>query len=138
VGTGVLFSELRQSVAREDALVERLAELDVRSEAVEHTADLAGRSPLIRALSREGTLSVAALRERLEALPGNTVVMDASHVADVLSRTASLTPAAWTAALAEYEGGDGIRVRDLLTILDTAGFSPEMNVPTSRLIQALD
>lgn len=138
IATGFLFSELRRVEAREEALVQRLAELDVRSEAVERTADLAGRSPLIRALSREGSMSVAALRDRLRSLPGNTVVFDASQLEDVLANTASLTPPVWRAALAEYEGGEGIRVRDILTILESSGVPSDMSIPTSRLIQVLD
>ena len=101
IATGFLFSELRRTEAREEVLVQRLAELDVRSEAVERTADLAGRSPLIRALSRQGSMSVAELQDRLRSLPGNTVVLDASELADVLANTASLTPPVWRAALAE-------------------------------------
>ncbi|MCK5649830.1 MAG: hypothetical protein KAJ42_00565, partial [Gemmatimonadetes bacterium] len=132
------FSELRRVEAREEALVQRLAELDVRSEAVERTANLAGRSPLIRALSRQGSLSVAALRDRLRSLPGNTVVLDASELEDLLANTASLAPPVWRAVLAEYEGGEGIRVRDLLEILESSRVPSDMSVPTSRLIQVLD
>lgn len=138
IATGFLFSELRRVEAREEALVQRLAELDVRSEAVERTANLAGRSPLIRALSRQGSLSVAALRDRLRSLPGNTVVLDASELEDLLANTASLAPPVWRAVLAEYEGGEGIRVRDLLEILESSGVPSDMSVPTSRLIQVLD
>jgi len=138
IATGFLFSELKRMEAREEALVQRLAELDVRSEAVERTAGLAGRSPLIRALAREGSLSVAALRDRLRSLPGNTVVLDASELEDLLANTPSLTPPVWRAAVAEYEGGEGIRVRDLLAILESSGVPSDMSVPTSRLIQVLD
>ncbi len=138
VATGLLFSELRRVEAREQVLVQRLAELDVRSAAVERTAGLAGRSPLIRALSRQGSMSVAALRDRLRSLPGNTVVLDASQLEDVLASTASSRPPVWRAALVEYEGGEGIRVRDLLTILESSGVPSNMNIPTLRLIRVLD
>ena len=138
IATGFLFSELRQSKAREEALVQRISQLDVRSEAVQRTASLAGRSPLIRALSREGSVSIAALQERLRDLPGNTVVLDASELAAVLANTATLTPPIWRAALAEYEGSEGIRVRDLLAILESSKARSDRSVPTSRVIQLLD
>ena len=42
------------------------------------------------------------------------------------------------AALAEYEGSEGIRVRDLLAILESSKARSDRSVPTSRVIRLLD
>ena len=138
MGTGVLFSELRQAAAREEALIQRIAELDVRSEAVERTGNLARRSSILRALAREGNLSVSALRARLEGLPGSTVVLDASQVEALASNRSLAGPAGIRAALAEMEGRGGVSARELLRLLDSSDVDPEMTVPTTRLMQLLD
>ena len=141
--TGFLFWEMRQLRAREDVLAQQvveqrrwLAELEVSAGAdpVARTAALAGRSPWVRALSRQETISLEGLRSLLRAMPGDRVLLEAERLEAVRRSPAPLTPPLLREVLARIQGDDGVRARDLLRALETLDVGPETTVPVSELV----
>ncbi|MFC1576029.1 hypothetical protein ACFL5A_05245, partial [Gemmatimonadota bacterium] len=144
--TGYLFSELTSMKEREGALAQQvleqqrwLAELDVgpSTDPVARTATLAGRNPLVRALSRQETVSMAGLQGLLRSLPGDRTLLTAAQVEDLLNSRSTLTAPLWRETLVRMDGGDGMRARDLLRVLESMDLDPDMTLATAELINLL-
>jgi hypothetical protein len=144
--TGALFLELGRLRDREALLAQQvveqrrwLAELEAGPSAdpVARTAALAGKSPWLRALSRQETISIEGLRRLLERVPGDRMVMTQEQWNAALRSRFPLSPSVLGDVLARVEGGQGVRAGDLLRALDGLELSPDLTVPTSELMDLL-
>jgi hypothetical protein len=137
-----LFAQLKRVEGRERALAEQVHDLAARTEAVERTAALGERSSrvraLVRRLSTRESVSLASLEDLLRVFPEDTPLFDASQMEGLRRRGSPWTPAVVRRALAELGGGQGVRVGDLLAALESIDIDPETQVPTARLIDALN
>ena len=144
--TGYLFSEVTRMKGLEVALAQQvleqkqwLAELGsgASNNPVARTAALAGRNPLVRALSRQESISITGLQVMLRSLPGDRTLLDASQMEALRGNNSIQTPPLWRAVLSRIEGDDGIRAQDLLEVLESLDVNPTLMVPTSDLIDLL-
>lgn len=150
--TGLLSLELGRVRAREAVLAQQVTEqrrwlgaLDpgAGADPVARTAALAGRTPWLRALSREESITLEGLRTLLERMPGDRVVMTESQLEAALGGRSPLTTPLLREVLEEARGergawaGAGLRARDLLQVLEGLDASPDQAVPTSDLLQLL-
>ncbi|MGW8266396.1 MAG: hypothetical protein ACWGSQ_08515 [Longimicrobiales bacterium] len=144
--TGFLALELDRLRDREAVLAQQvaeqqrwLAELEVGPDAdpVARTAALAGRSPWLRALSRQESITVQDLRLLLERMPGDRIILTRAQLEDALRSRTPLSMPVLREVLAGIETRDGVRTRDLLQALAAVGLSPGTTVPTADLMSLL-
>lgn len=144
--TGFLAVQLGRLRDREDVLAQQVAEqqrwlseLEVGPDAdpVARTAALAGRSPWLRALSRQESITVRDLQLLLERMPGDRIILTRDQVETALTSRMPLSMPFLREVLAEIETREGVRTRDLLRALDGAAVSPDTPVPTADLVSLL-
>lgn len=146
VSTGFLALELGRLRDRDAVLAQQVAEqqrwlseLEVGPDAdpVARTAALAGRSPWLRALSRQESITVQDLRLLLERMPGDRIILTRAQLEDALRSRTPLSMPLLRDVLAGIEPRDGVRTRDLLQALAEVEVSPGTTVPTADLMSLL-
>jgi hypothetical protein len=144
--TGYLSLERARLLEREGYLAQQvaeqqrwLAELQVGPDAdpVARTAALAGKSPWLRALSRQESITVQGLRSLLERIPGDRIIMTRVQVEEALRSRTPLSLPLLREVLGELETRDGVSVRDLLDALEGNGVGPDVLFPTADLMSLL-
>ena len=144
--TGFLTLELSRAQERDALLAQQVAEqqrwlseLEVGANAdpVARTAALAGRSPWLRALGRQESISIQGLRVLLGRMPGDRMIMTQAQVDAALRSRTPLGMPLLREVLAGIEGRDGVRVRDLIQALDGLDVGPDVAVPTADLVSLL-
>jgi hypothetical protein len=152
--SGFLYVELDRVRSREAILTQQveeqqrwLAELEVgpAADPVARTAALAGRSPWLRALSRQESVTVAGLRVLLERMPEDRILMTEGQLDAARRSRFPLSRSLLADVLARVDGGRpgqggerrGVRAGDLLKALEGMNLSPDLSVPTSELMDLL-
>lgn len=153
--TGLLFAELKRTQALGFRMAEQvaeleieMAELDIRTEWVERTAELGGASrararALEYALAGEESITVSDLAELLRQFPQDRVLFTSSQLAELLA-TPVRPPeelqdliGALARALAAWEERRDVRAGDLASWLATSGLPPDRVIPKSPLLALL-
>jgi hypothetical protein len=146
--TGFLFSELRNTEARESQLAERigqleddLAELNGRTVAVERTAGLASRRPWARAvnlsLGSQESVTVGWLQEMLGNMQPDAHVLSKSEWDDLMGSRFSRGFGRLRVSIPGESIADGLTVAELLTLLEELNLDPDQTVPADRLMDIL-
>ena len=148
LSTGFLFSELRQTQAREVQLAERveeigrgLAELDERTVAVERTTQLTGQRSWARNLSlslgSEEFVTIERIMQKVRLLPPGEPLLSETKVEDLLGGVLSRGLRGLPSGIRQGSQGDGFSAGELLDLLESLDLDPGLTVPKDRLIDLL-
>jgi hypothetical protein len=146
--TGFLFSELRNTEARESQLADRigqleddLAGLNERTVAVERTAGLSARSGWARAinlsLGSPETVTIGWLKEMLGGMQPDAHVLSKSELDDLMGSRFSRGFGRLRVSIPGESIADGLNVAELLTLLEELNLDPDQTVPADRLMDIL-
>ncbi len=143
LATGLLLSEVKGLRAREQALVQRvadherwLAELDLRTRAdpVARTAGLAGSQAWERLLSRRESVSIAELEALLAGLPARATVLNTAEWQAVKGSVPAWMGSVWGNATQAIRADDGVQAAELLDLLIALDLEPDRSVSTARIL----